>query len=61
MILYKFYFQVEGERLLLEASHKRAAALTEIQALKTEGGIGADPRIEANPEHNFIQTDVLVK
>jgi len=40
--------QVEGERLLLEASHKRAAALTEIQALKTEGGIGADPRIEAS-------------
>ena len=32
--------------MLLEASHKRAAALTEIQALKTEGGIGADPRIE---------------
>ena len=52
---------MEGERLLLEASHKRAAALIEIQALKTEGGIGADPRIEANPEHNFIQTDVLVK
>ena len=41
--------QVEGERLLLEASHKRAAALTEIQTLKTEGGIGADPRIEATP------------
>ena len=46
--------QVEGERLLLEASHKRAAALTEIQALKTEGGIGADPRIEASSAHNFI-------
>ena len=43
----KMNLQVEGERLLLEASHKRAAALTEIQALKTEGGIGADPRIEA--------------
>ena len=38
--------QVEGERLLLVASHKRAAALTEIQQLKTEGGLGADPRQE---------------
>jgi len=36
--------QVEGERLLLVATHKRAAALNEIQRLKTEGGIGADPR-----------------
>jgi len=36
--------QVEGERLLLVASHKRAGALNEIQRLKTEGGIGADPR-----------------
>ena len=40
--------QVEAERLLLEASHKRAAALTEIQKLKTEGGLGADPRQEAS-------------
>jgi len=36
--------QVEGERLLLVATHKRAGALNEIQRLKTEGGIGADPR-----------------
>jgi actin-binding protein anillin len=38
--------QVEGERLLLVASHKRAAALTQIQQLKTEGGLGVDPRQE---------------
>merc|ERR1719322_852774 len=35
--------QVEGERLLLVATHKRQAASTEIQRLKTEGGLGADP------------------
>jgi len=38
--------QVEGERLLLVATHKRAAALNEIQRLKTEGGLGADPRLD---------------
>lgn len=35
--------QVEGERLLLVATHKRQAAVNEIQRLKTEGGLGADP------------------
>ena len=35
--------QVEGEKLLLVATHKRAAAVNEIQRLKTEGGLGADP------------------
>ena len=35
--------QVEGEKLLLVASHKRAAAVNEVQRLKTEGGLGADP------------------
>ena len=35
--------QVEGERLLLVASHKRAAALSEVDRLKTEGGLGAEP------------------
>ena len=40
--------QVEAERLLLEASHKRAAALNEIQKLKTEGGLRADSRQEAS-------------
>jgi actin-binding protein anillin len=35
--------QVEGERLLLEATHKHNAALKEISRLKTEGGLGADP------------------
>jgi len=34
--------QVEGERLLLVASHKRTAAMSEIQRLKTEGGIGRE-------------------
>ena len=36
-------FKVEGERLLLEATHKHNAALKEISRLKTEGGLGADP------------------
>ena len=35
--------QVEGERLLLVATHKRQTATTEIQRLKTEGGLGRDP------------------
>ena len=35
--------QVEGERLLLVATHKRQAAVNEMQRLKTEGGLGADP------------------
>ena len=35
--------QVEGEKLLLVATHKRAAAVNEVQRLKTEGGLGADP------------------
>ena len=56
---FSMNLQVEGERLLLEASHKRAAALTEIQALKTEGGIGADPRIEASPAQSFIQLNSM--
>jgi hypothetical protein len=32
-----FFTQVEGERLLLVATHKRAAALNEISRLKTAG------------------------
>jgi hypothetical protein len=32
-----FFMQVEGERLLLVATHKRAAALNEISRLKTAG------------------------
>jgi hypothetical protein len=32
-----FFIQVEGERLLLVATHKRAAALNEISRLKTAG------------------------
>ena len=35
--------QVEGERLLLVATHKRQTATSEIQRLKTEGGLGRDP------------------
>ena len=33
---------MEGERLLLVASHKRTAATSEIQRFKTEGGIGRE-------------------
>ena len=33
------FCQVEGERLLLVATHKRTAALNEISKLKTEGRI----------------------
>ena len=33
-------FQVEGERLLLEATHMYSAAASEIRRLSTEGAIG---------------------
>ena len=35
--IYIFVYKVEGERLLLVATHKRTAALNEISKLKTEG------------------------
>ena len=39
--------QVEGERLLLEATHKYSAASAEIRRLSTEGAIG-----KATPQKN---------
>ena len=47
-----FVIQVEGERLLLEATHKHNAALKEISRLKTEGGLGADP--DADTSVRFV-------
>jgi hypothetical protein len=38
---------VEGERLLLVATHKRIAALNEISRLKTEGKVRACATVAA--------------
>ncbi len=42
--------RVEGERLLLEATHKYTAASAEIRRLTTEGAIGKDSNMAASSE-----------
>jgi hypothetical protein len=48
-----FFTQVEGERLLLVATHKRAAALNEISRLKTAG-----EKFLSNIQYSFLYTNI---
>eukprot|EP00088_Acartia_fossae_P057216 TRINITY_DN6673_c0_g1_i1.p1 TRINITY_DN6673_c0_g1~~TRINITY_DN6673_c0_g1_i1.p1 ORF type:complete len:863 (-),score=259.31 TRINITY_DN6673_c0_g1_i1:875-3226(-) len=53
--------QVEGERLLLEATHKHNAALKEISRLKTEGGLGADPENDTSVRGTVCINSISLK
>jgi len=53
--------QVEGERLLLEATHKHNAALKEISRLKTEGGLGADPDADTSVRGTVCINSISLK
>lgn len=50
--------QVEGERLLLLATHKRQAALHEVQRLKVEGTL--KPISEADPNASFNRGSLMI-
>ena len=54
------HIQVEGERLLLEATHKYSAASAEIRRLSTEGAIGkATPTNQASSSKGAISISGL--